>query len=890
MSNIRPSAPVFLQIDQDLAQPFRTGGSGLGYTLSSVEIDTTFDTTDPVSDLPTLKVLSGSVTGTEVATLTQPASITGRILKYAAPASVTLAAETKYWLVMTDGTRDREWYGTRASTVNATSAPGWTISPGLQGPSPDFRELSAGSDFIHFRLRVNGTVNPPNVDFAESAYSVNEGGSVDVTVNLSASLASEVVIPITATVQGTTSAADYSLAATGVTIASGETSGTVSFSATDDLVIEPDESVQLSFGMLPTGVVAGTTTTTTTVTIVDNDRVLVSNIRLSIPVPLFMNLDLAQPFRTGGSGLGYTLSSVEIDTTFDTTDPVSDLPTLKVLSGSVTGTEVATLTKPDSITGRYLTYAAPASVTLAANTKYWLVMSDGHRNQRWFGTRASTVNATSAPGWTISPGLQGPSPNFIEIPVGSDFVYFRLRVNGTVNPPNVDFAESAYSVNEGGSVDVTVNLSASLASEVVIPITATVQGTTSAADYSLAATGVTIASGETSGTVSFSATDDLVIDPDESVQLSFGMLPADVVAGTTTTTTVTIVDNSDPSVSEPAGSDLTGDIQNMRQTTGLLTQEQPVTGMLTEGDDSGSRLGRKGDYYRLDVQEGHYYRVQAFFKDDAGGSVPIARGGSLVVDAYDYRREAAHGMSGSRDHNRDDGYAIVTFIAGRGQEYYAKVKSNDLYYSPDDPNRRHFYHGKYHLQLTDITGVERLAMNVWGGHSTREDKTIGTTTWATNIRIGTHEDGYRIDRLEVFIIDPEADATPVVTLWSQVSGDPGNTVCTFMPLEGYASGILTPERDVADILYPAPGKCPDLLPTSTLGRFYWLVFEAEDTSKPYDIAGGPYESVVDGPASGWRLDGDARSRVATTDPPGDWTFPDDHHIFMRLWGTPLDAD
>ena len=179
---------------------------------------------------------------------------------------------------------------------------------------------------------------------------------------------------------------------------------------------------------------------------------------------------------------------------------------------------------------------------------------------------------------------------------------------------------------------------------------------------------------------------------------------------------------------EPAGSDLTGDIRSMRETTGVLTQEQPVTGMLTRGEDSGGNLGRQGDYYRLDVQEGHYYRLQAFFKDEAGGSVPITRGGSLVVDFYDHGKQRNSGLSSGRDHNRDDGYAIVTFIAGRGQEYYAKVKSNDLYYSPDDPSRRHFYHGKYHLQLTDITGVERLAMNVWSGHSTREDKTIGTTT------------------------------------------------------------------------------------------------------------------------------------------------------------------
>ena len=78
------------------------------------------------------------------------------------------------------------------------------------------------------------------------------------------------LIPITKANQGTASDADYSGVPASVVFNSGETEKSITFAATDDTVDDDGESVQLGFGVLPTGVSTGGTPTST-VTITDND-------------------------------------------------------------------------------------------------------------------------------------------------------------------------------------------------------------------------------------------------------------------------------------------------------------------------------------------------------------------------------------------------------------------------------------------------------------------------------------------------------------------------------------------------------------------------------------------------------------------------------------------
>ena len=116
-------------------------------------------------------------------------------------------------------------------------------------------------------------------------------------------------------------------------------------------------------------------------------------------------------------------------------------------------------------------------------------------------------------------------------------------------PVEVGFARASYTVAEGGTVTVTVELSAVPEREVEVALTHTAQGDTTAADYSGVPISVTFGSSETEQTFTFTAAADDVDDDGDSVLLGFGTpLPDGVSAGATATSTVSITDDDVPPV------------------------------------------------------------------------------------------------------------------------------------------------------------------------------------------------------------------------------------------------------------------------------------------------------------------------------------------------------
>ena len=117
----------------------------------------------------------------------------------------------------------------------------------------------------------------------------------------------------------------------------------------------------------------------------------------------------------------------------------------------------------------------------------------------------------------------------------------------------VSFGAESYSVDEGGTVEVTVQLDAAPGREVVVPVSAAGAGGATppgetGADWSGVPESVTFGATDTEQTFTLTATDDTDVDPGESVALTFGTLPAGVTAGTPSEATVTIVDNDLPEV------------------------------------------------------------------------------------------------------------------------------------------------------------------------------------------------------------------------------------------------------------------------------------------------------------------------------------------------------
>ena len=121
----------------------------------------------------------------------------------------------------------------------------------------------------------------------------------------------------------------------------------------------------------------------------------------------------------------------------------------------------------------------------------------------------------------------------------------------------VHFGSAAYNVPEGGIRRISVVLDEDPERTVVIPITKTNQGGARNGDYSVNPdpTNVTFnAGGGLTQTFTFTATLDTVDDDGESVLLGFGTpLPTRVSVGTTSQSTVRIIDDDDPEVTVKFG-------------------------------------------------------------------------------------------------------------------------------------------------------------------------------------------------------------------------------------------------------------------------------------------------------------------------------------------------
>ena len=342
----------------------------------------------------------------------------------------------------------------------------------------------------------------PEIDlsFEASAYSAAEGGTVDVTVTLSADPERTVTIPITKANQGTASDADYSGVPANVVFNSGETEKSITFSATQDDVDDDGESVRLAFGTLPDRVSAGTTSETV-VSITDDD---VPSVAVSFE----------QGTYTAAEG-----GTVEVTVTLSA-DPerTVTIPITKANQGTASDADYSGV--PANVV--FNSGETEKSITFSATQDD--VDDDGESVRLAFGTLPDRVSAGTTSETVVS------------------------ITDDDVPSVAVSFEQGTYTAAEGGTVEVTVTLSADPERTVTIPITKANQGTASDADYSGVPANVVFNSGETEKSITFSATQDDVDDDGESVRLAFGTLPDRVSAGTTSETVVSITDDDVPSV------------------------------------------------------------------------------------------------------------------------------------------------------------------------------------------------------------------------------------------------------------------------------------------------------------------------------------------------------
>ena len=225
-----------------------------------------------------------------------------------------------------------------------------------------------------------------------------------------------------------------------------------------------------------------------------------------------------------------------------------------------------------------------------------------------------------------------------------------------------------------------------------------------------------------------------------------------------------------PRTDEADGPDLPGAGHNAHQTGAVVIPGIVSTGHLTAGLDYD--YGQTGDFWWLDTERGHSYRIEVEFGDNQRNNT----GGS----AWTYFIEGdRRGTCCESDHNRDDGFTFVHLKHGeddRDRRYLIDVATFDkLNYSS------RIYNGPYTITMTDITGTDEVASNLHLGTRTTSNIQVssGAIEFAVSFTTGDHPGGYyKLDRVRMHV-PRHGGGEPELALHANTSGAPGAVICDF---------------------------------------------------------------------------------------------------------------
>ena len=456
VSNIgQTQSSTALFIASDAAQEFTTGSHAGGYTLSSIELR--LSASDGTSPVPTVKLFSGSATGTEVATLSGPSSLDASSIKnYTFTASgVTLSASTKYWVVA-EGGGETEWINTTSDAQDTGGASDWSIADAGQTRAHDstsaFSNESTGDSFL---IRVNGS---PVDATAPTFHSATVNG-VSLVIAFSEELAAAASLANSSfTVKRTRGGNE---ATVGYHAAVPTISGNkVTLVLASGAIVATDTDVKVSYTKPSTDSnnrledAAGNEVETFTdqpATNLSGAATFVKNVSQTLGGTEDLGSGArAQAFNTGDNTAGYTLASVQL---WLSTGTVTTTPKVRIFSGSANGTEVKELKGPialDADTTKSYTFTG--NTALDASTDYWVVV-EGAAGVDWVYTLSDAEDGTPASGWTIADGSKsrpmGHIGNF-----GDSIVAYFIEVAGTTKIDTTAPTFASATVN-GTSMEIT---------------------------------------------------------------------------------------------------------------------------------------------------------------------------------------------------------------------------------------------------------------------------------------------------------------------------------------------------------------------------------------------------------------------------------------------------
>lgn len=382
-------------------------------------------------------------------------------------------------------------------------------------------------------LRIQDEI--PEASFASTSYQAAEGSGVQVALDLTSKPGVEVTVPLVVTPQGGIGDGDYSGIPAELVFGTNDTRKTFTFTAAQDTLDDDGESVLVELGDLPEEITTGTNTSTTLSVTDDDDLGVVVD-----PTALTIDEGSTGTYRVSLSALPQGDVTVTVtepassDITVDpgtltfTTSNWSSPQTVTVTAGQDddndddTGTITHSAASPGDSDYDGITVAGvdvttedddqTLTVTMAPNFQeveegsaatVKVVLDNPAREELTLNLavvhRRGASSADHGPIPSSVTLLAGESEKEVTYQVLADAVADpdeRIRVGPTglpdgvergrprwavvniTEPPTipVSFGSSSYTVAEGGSVTVTVNLESAPGAAVNIPITVDRQG------------------------------------------------------------------------------------------------------------------------------------------------------------------------------------------------------------------------------------------------------------------------------------------------------------------------------------------------------------------------------------------------------------------------------
>ena len=312
---------------------------------------------------------------------------------------------------------------------------------------------------------------------------------------------------------------------------------------------------------------------------------------------------------------------------------------------------------------------------------------------------------------------------------------------------------------------------------------------------------------------------------------------------------------------EADGPDLPGAGHNAHRTGAVVIPGIVSTGHLTAGLDYNH--GHTGDYWWLETQRGHSYRVEVKFGDNPDNNT----GGSAWMSFIDPDHDDYPYASGccEADHNRDDGHTFVHFYRPTddwNNRYLINVAAFDKLNTGSST-----YNGPYTITMTDITGTRNFVNNLYEDTKTNLLEVSAARQYAMFFQTGYNTAGYKLNRIQSFIAH---GGNPQFTLYSTATDLPSTKLCDFRNPHQVQHHVTWSAGPPA-ITFLAP-DCAEVILTPR--GYYWIVMEGTNYT-PVGMDSNN-ESTYE---SGWRIGDFAVAKTTAS-----WTAdPNDKSIPIGVW-------